>query len=147
MKILEVLQSADNADYCENPPEFNRSLTAQRIIQIKEDLNNITGFDFSIFWSVQEATYFSELTLRSPFQENGYIFVRFSYFGNFFIIFSEPESNNIPHDFITNIIDICVSRQFIYVENSDLNIPYAGENQNFIGGTWRNRFFGSWDEI
>jgi len=74
-EILEMLRAVDDPVHSDNPPGFNRSSALERVTAAQKELDLATGHTFELFLTVQEITYFTELTTRYPSNDFDFIFV------------------------------------------------------------------------
>ncbi len=74
-EILEMLRAVDDPVHSDNPPGFNRSSALERVTAAQKELDLATGHTFELFLTVQEITYFTEVTTRYPSNDFDFIVV------------------------------------------------------------------------
>lgn len=143
-KIQALLEAADDPENCESPPSFNWEAAMLRVKAIKPVLEAITGQPFELDEHVQDASFITELSIRTPSEKPGYIAnllaVRFSTFGNLVTIWHSAPTT-LPQEVIERTISALEAQGFVYVAEKYLQAPYTGKNPYLQDYTWGGRFF------
>jgi hypothetical protein len=154
--VRERLEAADTRRGLERPPRFDGKGAIARVARLKPELERIAGSTFELDDSVEDATFFAELSIYRPFERVvlGFISpqrfmlsvvtVRFSAFGELFTMVSafEPDDpERLPEELEAELVQAVSEAGFVYVSEQALGAPYTGTHRRFVGSTWWNRFF------
>jgi len=156
--IREILLSVDDDIECEWPNSFNREDALSRVRSIQPEIESVLNCKLALDSTIQDASYFASLLQwkHVPADPNLYtapnvkragmnyaiIDVSFSSFGDLVTIGSSVESKDqYPTEIINTIIELLKENDFIYISENDLNEEYCGNNPNFSGATWGERYF------
>jgi hypothetical protein len=144
-KMLLLLQSADDPERCEQPSGFNWRAAMNRVELIVPELEQIIGRPLDLDTAVQDASFFTEISLRQPAAKAGYIdaliAVRFSAFGDLFTVWTSCPEDPLPKAVVQRVILSVEGHGFRYVNEDSLAEPYSGANPVFAGQTWGYRYF------
>jgi hypothetical protein len=153
--VRERLQAADHRAVLW-PRGFDREAAIKRVATLKPELERIAGCAFELDNSVEDATFFADLSIYRLFEKVvlGFIqpqqfmlsvfTVRFSSFGFLFTAVSayEPrDPERLPEDVEAELVRTVSEAGFFYVPEEALHTPYTGTHRRFVGSTWWARFF------
>lgn len=144
-ETLTKLHSADNQTEWESPFGFNWDEAISRVRRLKPEIEQLVGRPFEIDENVQDASFFTDLSLHTPSAKPNFIdtvlAVRFSAFGNLFTVWSACSSEQLPPSVVEQVIKTTENHGFIYVNADELNEPYTGQHEGFKTMSWWIRFF------
>lgn len=120
-----------------------------RLRSLKSELDKLIGRPLVLMMdNFQGASFFGELTLYK--QTNGrnseqeLLVVTFSHYGDLCTIYTgDYVSRQLPTDVVEQVIGATKKHGFIYVSDG-LREMYTGQQDEFKGRRWDDRFFG-WD--
>lgn len=154
-KLRQILLAADDPLRCEAPSSPETSFEDQHasILTIQQELLSQQGLRFDLDGCVQDASFFDELFILMPEEQDnrrrygGFVrsmefAIRFSNFGQLFTIHScldpIPDRYDVP-----SIIELIQKHDWRYVPADELEVPYDGINDHLKQAriTWWIRFF------
>ena len=142
--VLRELQAIDDPRHCDYPPDFDWQRSMERVGAIRPKLEEIAGRPLCLDDQVQDASFFADLFVAEPCEENGFQHMRvtfsvsFSCFGSLATIFNEGV---FPEDTVSRMRTTLENQGFVFVDANQLREPYTGSNDGFKGRTWMDRFF------
>ena len=121
----------------------------EKVRELVPVLEEITGRRFEIDENVQDASFFTDLTIDEELSgaQGGRLVltvlgVRFSAFGKLFTTWSAEEASTpLPPEVTSKVIDAVHQRGYVYVEATALDADYTGANPHMRGTSWWSRFF------
>jgi hypothetical protein len=144
-KMLLLLLSADDPERCEQPSGFDRQASMSRVELIVPEVEQIIGRPLELDTAVEDASFFTEISLRQPAAKAGFIdaliAVRFSAFGELFTVWTSCPDHPLPKTVVQRSIAAVEEHGFRYVDEDSLAEPYGGANPAFAGQMWGYRFF------
>jgi hypothetical protein len=123
---------------------------------LQPELERIAGCAFEFDNTVEDATFFADLSIYRLFEKVVLGFVhpqqfmlsvftlRFSSFGSLFTTSSayEPrDPERLPEHVEAELVRTVSDAGFFYVPEEALSAPYTGTHRRFVGSTWWARFF------
>lgn len=146
---LQLLESADDPQACECPPRFDLRGSMSRVRALKARLESLFGHTFTMDESVQDASFFADLTIAGGERyvpgagkvAGSKIVIRFSCFGDLFTVYSTSEDERLEQVVVTGIVDEVRRHGFVYVEADGLEETYTGVNPHLRGQSWWVRYF------
>ncbi|MBD2075485.1 hypothetical protein H6F86_16595 [Phormidium sp. FACHB-592] len=143
-ETLAKLQSADDPAEWESPVDFDWHEAMSRVRRLKPEIEQLTGRPFEIDENVQDASFFTELSLHKPGGKLNFIetvlAIRFSAFGNLFAVWNRS-SEQFPPSVVEQVIKTTEHYGFIYVNADELDEQYTGQHEGFKTQSWWIRFF------
>ena len=142
--VRELLDAADDPVNVEGDPTLDWPSIHPLVAALKPELEQIAGREFVQDKSVQDASFFTELSIHRPRPPNciDTVFaVRFSGFGLLFTTWSHCEAEKLPPDVAAELVAAVSRAGFRYVPAEALDTPYTGRHPGFAGSSWWIRFF------
>lgn len=143
--LRELLDSADDPVNAEGDPTLDWPAIHASVAALKPKLERIAERPFVQDNGVQDASFFTELSIhRSGSQPNWIdtVFaVRFSGFGQLFTTWSHCEVEKLPPEVAAELVAAVSQAGFRYVPAEALDAPYTGRHPGFAGSSWWIRFF------
>jgi hypothetical protein len=142
-KLLRTLQSADDSEHSEHPPDFDWHTSRDRIHALRPVLERIAGRSLVIDDQVQDATYFAALSITEPVDgrpnhRHETFALYFSSFGSLVGIWNEGVLSQATLD---EMIRAMENHGLVVVDAAQLQDPYTGRQKGFAGRRWIDRFF------
>jgi hypothetical protein len=130
---LEDLLAADDPVHFEHPSGFDREGELARVAELREPLQELTGFPLQQETRIEGASFFTELTARDPLLQlraglgpviETFLTVRFSAFGRFFIIGATSNDCPLSEAMRTQIAEFVSAQGYVYVPDALLALPH-----------------------
>lgn len=148
--IHDLLEAADDPDCAEFPPCYDGEALNRRVVALKPELERIAGRSFVLDCCVQDASFFTDLSIQVAGLNPGYIdtvfAVRFSNFGDLFTTWNHgPEQ--LTKVLAAELVAAVEVAGFRFVPQEALGQAYTGRHTGFrkmaasSRVTWKTRFF------
>ena len=143
--VRELLEAADDPVHAEGDPTLDWPAIHARVAVLRPLLERIAGRAFVQDNNVQDASFFTELSIQRPGPQPNSIdtvlAVRFSGFGLLFTTWSHCEAERLPPEVTVELVAAVSRAGFRYALAGDLDVPYTGQHPGFAGSSWWIRFF------
>jgi hypothetical protein len=143
--VRELLNAADDPVHAEGDPTLDWPAIHARVAALRPELERIAGRAFVQDNNVQDASFFTELSIQRPGPQPNWIdtvfAVRFSGFGLLFTTWSHCEAERLPPEVAAELVGAVERAGFRYVPAAALGAPYTGRHPGFAGSSWWIRFF------
>lgn len=144
-EVRELLEAADDPVHAECDPTLDWPAIHAQVAALRPELEGIAGRAIVQDKSVQDASFFTELSIHRPGSQPNWsdtVFaVRFSGFGKLFTTWSHCEAERLPDALVAQIVAAVERAGFRYVPAAALDVPYTGKHPGFGGSSWWIRFF------
>jgi hypothetical protein len=143
--VRELLDAADDPVHAEGNPALDWPAIHAAVAGLRPELERIAGRAFVQDNNVQDASFFTELSIQRPGQQPNEIdtvfAVRFSGFGRLFTTWSHCEAERLPAEVAAELVAAVERAGFRYVPAAAFDAPYTGRHPGFAGSSWWIRFF------
>ncbi|MBD2102670.1 hypothetical protein [Leptolyngbya sp. FACHB-261] len=147
---LNLLNAADDPQESEAPKGFDYVKEIEAVERIKPELERIVGRLFVLDENVQDASFFTELSIRQSELEYmagignvilTVLAIRFSAFGKLFTVWSNSTKEKVNRNLIDEVVATLQDHGYVYVDADALQESYTGSHTDFKDTTWWLRFF------
>jgi hypothetical protein len=143
-EMLAILLGADDLEGWDYPRDWAERYASamQRVRRLTPDLEAVLGDRLALDDQVQDASYFTELSLvkRSDEGKEFVLGMRFSHYGDL-VAFVPWCTLRLQERTIEAIIRVLRAHGFVYVDQNAVLCTYSGEHPGSSNTTWWKRYF------